>query len=197
MYMNCSYAIKVSLPVNPHSPDENQIKRINSYQWYKTTSFKTESGLKQGCNLSPLLANIFLSDLHENLEQDHIHAPKLNKFEATSVSWADDLLIMSMTELGLQKCLNNLETYAKQWDLVVSMKKTRCVIFSKGSAKCTNQNLFIYSNELIPFETFYKYLGVEITNNFEFKLVKKERTTRARNAIFTIRQACPEMSLLS
>ena len=28
-----------------------------------------------------------------------------------------------MTELGLQKCLNNLETYAKQWDLVVSMKK--------------------------------------------------------------------------
>ena len=87
MYMNCSYAIKVSLPLNPHSPDDNQIKRINSYQWYKTTSFKTKSGLKQGCNLSPLLANIFLSDLHENLEQDHIHAPKLNKFEVTSVSW--------------------------------------------------------------------------------------------------------------
>ena len=175
--------------MNPHSPDDNQIKRINSYQWHRTTSFKTKSGLKQGCNLNPLLANIFLSDLYENLEQDHIHAPKLNKFDLTSISWADDLLIMSMTELGLQKCLNNLETYAKKCCLVVSMKKTRCVIFSKGSTKYTNQNSFIYGNELTPFETFCKYLGVEIANNCEFKLVKKERTTRARNAIFTIRQA--------
>ena len=104
MYMNCSYAIRVSLPVNLHSPDKNQIKRINSHQWYRITSFKTKSGLKQGYNLGPLLATIFLSDLHKNLEQDHIHAPKLNKFEVTSISWADDVLIMSTTELGLQKC---------------------------------------------------------------------------------------------
>ena len=82
--------------MNPHSPDDNQIERINSYQWNRTKSFKTQSGLKQGHNLSPLLANIFLSYLHKNLEQDHIHAPKLNKFEDTSISWADDLLIMSM-----------------------------------------------------------------------------------------------------
>ena len=89
-------------------------------------------------------------------------------------------------------------TFAKQWDQAVSMKKTRCVIFSKGSTKYTNQNSFIYGNELIPFETFYKYLGVEITNNCEFKLVKKERTTRARNAIFTLRHCQPlKMSLLS
>ena len=74
--MNCSYAIKVSFPVSPHSPDDNQMKRINSYQWYRTTSFKTKSGLKQGCNLSPYLAYIFLSELHENLEQDHIYAPE-------------------------------------------------------------------------------------------------------------------------
>ena len=76
MYMSCSYVIKVSFPVSPHSPDDNQMKRINSYQWYRTTSFKTKSGLKQRCIFGPYLANIFLSELHENLEQDHIYAPK-------------------------------------------------------------------------------------------------------------------------
>ena len=48
MYMNHSYATKVSFLVNPHCPDDNQIKRNNSYQWYRTTLFKMKSGLKQG-----------------------------------------------------------------------------------------------------------------------------------------------------
>ena len=141
--MNCSHAIKVSLPVNPHSANDNQLKRINSYQWYKTTSFKSKPGLKQGCNPISLLANIFLSDLHENLKQGHIHAPKLNKFEVISISWADALLIMSMTELALQKCLNNLETCAKTWGLVVSMKKTS-VSYSPKVARNTPTRILLY-----------------------------------------------------
>ena len=116
-------------------------------------------------------------------------APKLNKFQITSISWADDLLISSLDESGLQKCINNLELYAKEWGLVVSMKKARCVIFSKGSTNYTNQHQFIYGDQLIPYEKFYKYLGVEITNNCEFKMAREQRVTKACNAIFSIRKA--------
>ena len=38
------------------------------------------------------------------------------------------------------------ETFAKQWGLVVSMKKTRCVIFSKTSCKYLKEALFVYDN---------------------------------------------------
>ena len=38
-------------------------------------------------------------------------------------------------------------------------------------------------------KNFYKYLGVEITNNCEFKMVREQRVTKARNAIFSIRKA--------
>ena len=48
---------------------------------------------------------------------------------------------------------------------------------------------FIYDNEPIPFETFYKSLGVEIANNCEFNIVKEERNIKARKAIFSVRQA--------
>ena len=96
---------------------------------------------------------------------------------------------MSLDKSGLHKCINNLELYAKERDLVVLMKKTRCVIFSKGSTNYTNQHQFIYGDQLIPYEKFYKYLHVEITNNCEFKMVREQRVTKARNAIFTIRKA--------
>ena len=184
MYTNCSYAVKVLLPINDN-PSEIESKKTKSYQWYRSASFKGLSGLKQGCNLSPLLANIFLSDLNDVIELGHMDAPKLNKFQITSISWADDLLILSLDKSGLQKCINNLELYAKEWGLVVSMKKTRCVIFSKGSTNYTNQHQFIYGDQLIPYEKFYKYLGVEITNNCEFKMAREQRITKARNAIFT------------
>ena len=76
---------------------------------------KASSGLNQECNLSPLLVNIFLSDPHDILELRSLACTKLNKFEITAISWNDHLLIISLDNSGLQKCINNLELYAKEW----------------------------------------------------------------------------------
>ena len=38
------------------------------FRWYRTTHFKAIGGLKQGYSLSPLLANIYLSDLHDHIK---------------------------------------------------------------------------------------------------------------------------------
>ena len=59
MYQNCKYAVKVQLNI------ENADNKYKKYKWFRTTCFKAVSGLKQGCNLSQLLANVYLSDLHE------------------------------------------------------------------------------------------------------------------------------------
>ena len=48
----------------------------------------------------------------------------------------------------------------------------------------------MYDNEPIPFETFYKYLGVEISKKCEFDIVKKERTAKAQNAICNQEGTC-------
>ena len=106
MYSNCSYATEVSLPV-----DKANKKQTKTYQLFRTGTLKTRSG--QGCKLSPLLANIFLSDLHEELQNDLAHAPYLKKYSITSISGADDLLMVSLNEVELQKCLQNLQKYAK------------------------------------------------------------------------------------
>ena len=185
MYGNCKYAVKVQLPVN-------DVKGKNSsnisYKWYTTTNFRSVVGLKQGCNLSPSLANIYLSDLHHYLKMHHVHAPLLFQRMVTSITWADDLLITSLHHDGLQNCLDNLNNYCQEWGLEVSLKKTRCVIFSKGHCKYELQKDFFIGDKIIKFENFYKYLGVEINDNSEFTLVKKQRVIKARKAIIMLKQ---------
>ena len=108
MYQNCKYAVKVQLNV------ENADNKCKKYKWLRTTCFKAVSGLKQGCNLSPLLANIYLSDLHEHLEQNHNFVPILSEESVTSITWADDLLILSLHRDGLQNYLGNLNSYTQK-----------------------------------------------------------------------------------
>ena len=101
MYRNCKYAIKVQVPVRGDSKNKTKPPLIT---------------------LSPLLANVYLSDLHSHLELGHSKAPVFSQSSVTSVTWADDLLVMSLREEGLQHCIDNLHSYTKQWGLELSLK---------------------------------------------------------------------------
>ena len=60
--------------------------------------------------------------------------------------------------------------------------------FFKRQKKYTNVTPLIYNNNFIPFEDFFKHLGVEITNNCEYRLIKEQRVFKARKAIFSLRK---------
>ena len=94
--------------------------RFSSTLKMQTINAKNTSGLGQLVSrqyldyLSPLLANIYLSDLHEHLEQSHNFAPIVSEESVTSITWADDLLILSLHRDGLQNCLGNLNSYTRK-----------------------------------------------------------------------------------
>ena len=45
--------------------------------------------------------------------------------------WADDLVMLSETERGLNNMLNDLGIYAVSNGLTLNMDKTKCMIFNK------------------------------------------------------------------
>ena len=67
----------------------------------RSSPFSINLGVRQGCVLSPLLFNIFLCDLAKTL-QELENAPTLDTLSINSLFWADDLVMFSKDEKGLQ-----------------------------------------------------------------------------------------------
>ena len=72
-----------------------------------TPFFKSHIGVKQGCNLSPTLFNIFVTDIFSLFT--NLCAPvKLGETNLNCLLYADDLVLLSESEAGLQKFLTKL-----------------------------------------------------------------------------------------
>lgn len=56
-----------------------------------TQCFDSASGVKQGFNLSPTLANVFQNDLH-SIFDNNCDPVQLSDLSLNSMSWADDLV---------------------------------------------------------------------------------------------------------
>ena len=89
--------------------------------------------MRQGCSLSPTLFKIYINELAVLLEQSA--APGLTpNTEVKFLLYADDMVLLSPTEQGLQQHLDLLEKYCQNWALAVNIKKkkkTKIMIFQK------------------------------------------------------------------
>ena len=85
-----------------------------------TQTFTSCNGVKQGCVLSPLLFNIFLSDFPSIFNDENCHPVTVNSNKLNCLMFADDLILISETAIGLQTCLNKLKQYTNKWNLTVN-----------------------------------------------------------------------------
>ena len=133
----------------------------------KTREFKTYRGVRQGCILSPKLFNIFINDI-PTIFDTNCNPISLGPEMLSCLMYADDLIMLSESEEGLQNCLNKLNDYTNKWQLDINIKKTKVVIFQNGGRQ-RNYN-FKIGNQNIDLTKNYKYLGTTITNTGNFKL---------------------------
>ena len=82
-----------------------------------STFFPSLVGLKQGCNLSPMLFNFFINDFAENLDPILCDAPSLHNLGVNCLLYADDMVLISESKEGLQKSLDMLYTFTQSWFL--------------------------------------------------------------------------------
>ena len=80
-----------------------------------TETFYPNVGIRQGDCLSPLLFNLFIDDIKEYIHD--CDPVEVGDARLSHLLFADDLLLLSETESGLQKQLTSLSTYCDKWKL--------------------------------------------------------------------------------
>ena len=142
----------------------NQVLKINNQI---TDPFKTYKGVRQGCVISTCLFNLFINDLPDIFDNE-CKPIKLGNSNLSCLMYADDIVIMSESKDGLQKCLKKLENYIEMWDMSLNQQKTKILTFQRRG-KMPQLNLRFKGKDLEQVKQ-YKYLGTVINRTGNFNL---------------------------
>jgi hypothetical protein len=101
--------------------------------------FSSNTGVRQGENLSPILFSLYLNDLTSSMKGlSTISSATVNCLSDNTVDvylklylllYADDTTLLAVNKLDLQNGLNAMYDYCKLWDLNVNEDKTKTVVF--------------------------------------------------------------------
>ena len=94
--------------------------------------------------------------------------------------YADDLLLMSETECGLQNCVSRLQDYCNTWELNVNTSKTKVLVFNDVMAAPQ----IILNGAPLEVVQSYKYLGLKLSSCGSFRQAKEDLKGRALKAQF-------------
>ena len=126
-------------------------------------------GLKQGCNMSPILFNLFVSNINEIFDVCFCQLVSLGNIKLSNLLYADDLILISETKTSLQGCLDNLEAYCQKWKLTVNNKRQKSWLWKKRQSPAETHR-FSFKKEPLEICKLYPYLETIITNNGNFKV---------------------------
>ena len=162
--------------------------------------FESRIGLRQGENLSPILFSIYVNDLETYLVTQGNKGISVGNYTDIDVyvkllvlMYADDTVLLSDSAAGLQKALNSLEQYCKDWKLNVNCNKTKVVVFGGRSSQAKYS--FRYGDKCVDIVTGYKYLGVYFNENASFAKCKDQLVKQAERAMFGLLNRCRALHL--
>ena len=107
---------------------QNSISRVKCKHTL-TDFIEIKQGVHRGSVLSPLLFNIFINDIGTTLLTEG--APIVYDSKVNHLLYADDLVLMSTTEEGLQSNIDMVNEYCTKWGLAINTDKSKVMTFSK------------------------------------------------------------------
>jgi hypothetical protein len=133
-----------------------------------------------------MLFNIFTNDLPDIFDHSKTDPVQLDTTKLNCLLYADDLVLLSESEKGLQSCLEQLNSYCSKWKLKINISKTKIIIFSKGKRKWSNFR-FMINDQKIEVVEKHKYLGVILTYNGNLKHAADQLCNKALKATFSLK----------
>ena len=74
--------------------------------------------------------------------------------------YADDLLIMSPSVIGLQNLLDICTDYGNKYHILFNAQKTCCIAVGKNYSKCSSLPDMYIGDKYVTWAANFKYLGI-------------------------------------
>ena len=127
-----------------------------SRQGHHTEQIETFNGVRQGCLLAPMLFIFYINNLVSHLDSTDCHTPKIAERSIPALLYADDIVVLARTPIGLKRAMRKLMSFCKEESLVINDSKTKVIAFGK---RFRNKTWKITGGNLEQVKIF-KYLGV-------------------------------------
>ena len=115
--------------------------------------FPIRNSVRQGALLSPILFNLYTSELFDILDRAG-HGNRINDFYMELFGYADDLALSSNTVAGLKEMLNIPAEYAEKHNITfstninVTQSKTKSIVFGAEKNSEIPNNLMLNGKPL-------------------------------------------------
>lgn len=71
-------------------------------------------GVRQGCPMSPLIFNVLLADMEEEMEKVKWGGDELGERKVYTLTYVDDMVMMAESEREMRSMLERLKDYLKR-----------------------------------------------------------------------------------
>ena len=152
---------------------------------HRQYSFKVTRGTRQGSIISPILFNIFLSDLMKQLNKSEFGLCIGNELY-NSFAYADDITLFCATVPGLQKLINICTDYAKNWRFNFGAQKSKCMAAGAGSKCFKSDPVWFLDNRKMETVCNLDILGVTFNNNNNYDDHVKTRISKCKRSMYSL-----------
>ena len=153
-----------------------------------TDWFDVKCGLKQGCVLSPLLFNIFINDLVDDVKKLNVGI-NIGNDKVCVLLYADDVVFLTENENDLQKVLDTLNVWCGKNDLTVNLDKSKIVHFRPQSISKTDF-VFEFNGNNLNIVSQYNYLGLLLTEFLSYDEMAKAVAKSASRSLGLLISKC-------
>ena len=116
-----------------------------------------KNGIRQGDSLSPMLFNLIMDKIIENLPKELGY--RMGNDPIQIICYADDAVLTADSEENLQTLLSRFDQMAERLNMEISLSKTKSLTISRNYTKCEVELKGTPIEQVPKFD----YLGAEIS----------------------------------